>query len=56
MLIIPKRVVPRFRDLTGEEVTDLFKSVHAISKVIEKEFKAQYVPIYPLTRAIAFDH
>jgi len=42
-LIIPKRVVPRFRDLTGEEVTDLFKSVHAISKVIEKEFKAQYV-------------
>ncbi|GAA5873559.1 hypothetical protein JCM16303_001164 [Sporobolomyces ruberrimus] len=41
VLIIPKRVVPRFRDLTGEEVTDLFKSVHEVSKVIEKEFKAQ---------------
>ncbi|GAA5996556.1 hypothetical protein JCM5350_002193 [Sporobolomyces pararoseus] len=41
VLIIPKRVVPRFRDLTGEEVTDLFKSVHEISRVIEKEFKAQ---------------
>ncbi|GAA6008677.1 hypothetical protein JCM11491_003395 [Sporobolomyces phaffii] len=41
VLVIPKRVVPRFRDLTGDEVTDLFKSVHEISRVIEREFKAQ---------------
>ncbi|GAA5894919.1 bis(5'-adenosyl)-triphosphatase [Sporobolomyces salmoneus] len=45
VLIIPKRVVPRFRDLTGEEVTDLFKSVHEVSRVIEKEFKAQALNI-----------
>ncbi|GAA5924278.1 bis(5'-adenosyl)-triphosphatase [Sporobolomyces koalae] len=41
VLIIPKRVVPRFRDLTREEVTDLFQSVHQVSRVIELEYKAQ---------------
>ncbi|GAA6062302.1 hypothetical protein JCM10212_004390 [Sporobolomyces blumeae] len=41
VLVIPKRVVQRFRDLTGDEVSDLFKSVHHISRVIETEYKAQ---------------
>ncbi|KAK4049443.1 Dinucleoside triphosphate hydrolase [Microbotryomycetes sp. JL201] len=41
VLVIPKRVVPRFRDLTPAEVADLFASTHQISLVIEKEYKAQ---------------
>ncbi|GAA5886214.1 hypothetical protein JCM5296_003520 [Sporobolomyces johnsonii] len=41
VLVIPRRVVPRFRDLTPQEVSDLFLSVHQISKVIETEYKAQ---------------
>lgn len=41
VLIIPKRVVPRFGDLTPEEVGDLFASTHEVTKVIEKEYKAQ---------------
>ncbi|GAA6055000.1 hypothetical protein JCM3770_000487 [Rhodotorula araucariae] len=45
VLVIPRRVTPRFRDLTAEEVTDLFHSVHQISKVIEQEYKAQALNI-----------
>ncbi|KAK4056277.1 Dinucleoside triphosphate hydrolase [Microbotryomycetes sp. JL221] len=40
VLVIPKRVVPRFRDLTPQEVTDLFASTHQIAAVLEKEYKA----------------
>ncbi|KAM0792820.1 hypothetical protein ACM66B_002586 [Microbotryomycetes sp. NB124-2] len=40
VLVIPKRVVPRFRDLTPAEVADLFACTHQISQVIEKEYKA----------------
>lgn len=45
VLVIPRRVAPRFRDLTPDEVTDLFLSVHQISRVIEKEYKAQCVAV-----------
>ncbi|GAA6030059.1 hypothetical protein JCM8097_009235 [Rhodosporidiobolus ruineniae] len=45
VLVIPTRVTPRFRDLTPEEVSDLFASVHQISKVIEEEYKAQALNI-----------
>jgi len=45
VLVIPRRVAPRFRDLTADEVTDLFQSVHQISRVIEREYKAQCVPL-----------
>ncbi|GAA5996865.1 bis(5'-adenosyl)-triphosphatase [Rhodotorula paludigena] len=45
VLVIPQRVAPRFRDLTPDEVTDLFLSVHQISRVIEKEYKAQALNI-----------
>lgn len=44
VLVIPRRVAPRFRDLTADEVTDLFQSVHQISRVIEQEYKAQCAP------------
>ncbi|GAA5964434.1 hypothetical protein JCM21900_005743 [Sporobolomyces salmonicolor] len=45
VLVIPRRVVPRFRDLTPQEVSDLFLSVHQVSKVIETEYKAQALNI-----------
>lgn len=40
MLVIPKRVIPRFGDLTAEEVADLMLSVQAISRVVEREYRA----------------
>ena len=40
VLVIPKRVTPRFSDLTPEEVSDLFLSVQSISRVVEKEYRA----------------
>ncbi|BGP00795.1 Dinucleoside triphosphate hydrolase [Rhodotorula toruloides] len=45
VLVVPRRVTPRFRDLTPEEVTDLFQSVHQISRVIEQEYSAQALNI-----------
>lgn len=41
VLMIPKRVVPRFGDLTSEEVSDLFASTQQVTRVLEKEYKAQ---------------
>jgi len=40
VLIIPKRVVHRFKDLTNAEVADLWISAQTISNVIERHFKA----------------
>ncbi|BGP13239.1 hypothetical protein JCM10213_004990 [Rhodosporidiobolus nylandii] len=45
VLVVPTRVTPRLRDLTAEEVGDLFASVQQISKVIEAEYKAQALNI-----------
>jgi bis(5'-adenosyl)-triphosphatase len=36
VLVIPKRVVSRFQDLTSEEVTDLWSSVHKIGPTLER--------------------
>lgn len=36
VLISPLRVVPRFADMTVEEVSDLFRTVHRIGPVLEK--------------------
>jgi len=38
VLVSPRRVVRRFAELTKEEVTDLFLSVHRIGPVIEKAY------------------
>jgi len=40
VLVIPKRVVHRFKDLTPAEVADLMVSAQTISTQIEKQFKA----------------
>lgn len=36
VLVSPARVVPRFADLTQQEVSDLFLTVHRISPVLQK--------------------
>ncbi|XP_046841187.1 bis(5'-adenosyl)-triphosphatase-like, partial [Xenia sp. Carnegie-2017] len=40
VLLAPSRIVERFRDLTPDEVSDLFLSTQQISSVIEREFGA----------------
>ncbi|KAI8913078.1 HIT-like domain-containing protein [Powellomyces hirtus] len=45
VLVLPRRVVPRFADLTSEEVTDLFHSAHTIAAVVEKEYKGESLTI-----------
>lgn len=40
MLISSKRPVPRFADLTPDEVADLFQCAHRIAPVIEKVYKS----------------
>ncbi|KAJ3411335.1 hypothetical protein HDV05_002356 [Chytridiales sp. JEL 0842] len=38
VLLIPRRVVPRFQDLNPTEVSDLFTSVQKVGSVVEREF------------------
>ena len=45
VLVIPKRVVARFGDLTKEEVVDLWLSVHAIGPTLEKYMHASALNI-----------
>jgi bis(5'-adenosyl)-triphosphatase len=40
VLVSPLRIVPRFSDLTPDEVTDLFKTAQKISKTLERVFDA----------------
>lgn len=45
VLVIPKRVAPRFTELTAEEVTDLFLSVQTVSKTLEKAYSVDALNI-----------
>ena len=45
VLIIPKRVCPRFADLSGDEVHDLFQSVHKITPILENHYGASALNI-----------
>ncbi|KAL2916068.1 Dinucleoside triphosphate hydrolase [Polyrhizophydium stewartii] len=45
VLVVSRRPVMRFNDLTDDEVSDLFRSVQTISKVIEHEYKAESLSI-----------
>ncbi|CAO3696921.1 unnamed protein product [Umbelopsis ramanniana] len=40
VLVIPRRVIPRFAEMTSDEATDMILSAQTIGKVIEKEFDA----------------
>ncbi len=39
VLVASERVVPRFKDLSPEEVSDLFKLVHRVAPVVERVFE-----------------
>ena len=45
VLVIPKRVTPRFHELTPDEVIDLYTSVHLISKRLENAYNAEALNI-----------
>ncbi|XP_070557945.1 bis(5'-adenosyl)-triphosphatase-like [Ptychodera flava] len=45
VLVSPLRVVDRFRDLTLEELNDLFHSTQIISNVVEKHFNCTSLTI-----------
>ncbi|GAO47399.1 HIT-like protein [Saitoella complicata NRRL Y-17804] len=45
VLIIPQRVVPRLKDLTKEEVADLFQTAQLIGSVVEQEANADSLTI-----------
>ncbi len=45
MLVITKRIVHRFQDLTQEEVQDLFLSTQKIGNVIEKHYQGESLTI-----------
>ncbi|KAG0633668.1 HIT-like domain-containing protein [Tuber brumale] len=45
VLVCSNRVVPRLKDLSADEVTDLFLTVQKVSKVIEKIYKADSLNI-----------
>jgi bis(5'-adenosyl)-triphosphatase len=43
--MIPKRVVPRMAELTAEEVSDLFRSVHHVAPILERSYGAEALNI-----------
>ncbi|KAK3832151.1 MAG: hypothetical protein JOS17DRAFT_743142 [Linnemannia elongata] len=45
VLVISRRYVPRFLDLSPEEVNDMFQSAQRIGKIIEKEYGATSLTI-----------
>lgn len=45
VLIISKRVCPRMKDLTPDEVSDLFATVHKIGPIIEKHYNSDALNI-----------
>ncbi|KAJ3352692.1 hypothetical protein HDU83_007762 [Entophlyctis luteolus] len=45
VLVIPRRVVPRFADLSDAESVDLVRAARAICTVIEREYRAESMTI-----------
>lgn len=45
VLVCPKRLVPRFAELTRDEVGDMFSTVQRVGGVIERAFDAQALTI-----------
>ncbi|TPX32648.1 hypothetical protein SmJEL517_g04288 [Synchytrium microbalum] len=45
LLVMPRRVVVRFADLTSDEVADLFQSVQTIGRVLEREYRGESLTI-----------
>jgi histidine triad (HIT) family protein len=55
-LVIPKRHVPWWHDLTEEEVESLFRVARAVSQKIMKAFSPDFVAIYARGRRIPHTH
>lgn len=51
VLVVPNRVVPRLRDLSGEEIADVFQTAEMVGKVIEKEFGGESLTVACQVRA-----
>lgn len=45
VLVSPRRVVPRFNDLSAAEVQDLFMTVQRVSRMVERVFDASSLNI-----------
>jgi bis(5'-adenosyl)-triphosphatase len=45
VLLIPRRVVNRFTDLSKEEVEDLFLNAQTVGQVVEKEFGGESLTV-----------
>ena len=45
VLVSPKRIVPRFNDLSAAEVQDLFLTVQKVSRMVERVFDASSLNI-----------
>lgn len=45
VLVTPRRIVPRFNDLSAAEVQDLFMTVQRVSRTIERLFEASALNI-----------
>ncbi|KAF2999871.1 hypothetical protein E8E13_008034 [Curvularia kusanoi] len=45
VLVSPRRIVPRFNDLTAAEVQDLFLTVQRVSRMVERVFAASSLNI-----------
>ncbi|EJU02704.1 HIT-like protein [Dacryopinax primogenitus] len=45
VLVVPRRVVKRLADLTGEELTDMFDTVRRVGQVVEKAFQGESLTI-----------
>ena len=45
VLIIPKRVIARYKDLSPDEAADLYETVYKISPILEKHYNAEALNI-----------
>ena len=45
VLVLPRRVVPRLSELEMNEINDLFQSVQAVGKAVERAYKAEGLTI-----------
>lgn len=55
-LVIPKRHVPWWHDLTDEEVTSLFKLARAVATKLRTRFNPDFVCMYARGRRIPHTH
>lgn len=55
-LILSKRHVPWWHDLTAEEAADVFSLAHQVANRLRKEFDPEFVCLYARGRRVAHTH